>query len=330
MRWLIALIFLPAITMADSKAVQVADIVDSHILPGFAAFEDKAAALSAAAATSCAPEDAALRAAYHAAYDAWVGVAHLQIGPMETTDLGFAVQFWPDPKGKTPKALRRLIAAEDASVDSAEGYAENSVAARGVLAMERMLFDEGYREPTAYACRLTRAIARDLALSAAALRAGWTADHAAKMRSAANEIYPTHDDALRKLYTTLMSALEFNAEARIARPLGTLQRPRPKRAEARRSGRSLRTLALSNAALADLADRIAAAGTAESRAAIAAQFADLAIRTEELDQPTFDGPGPWFDIDLLRQEILNTRNLIDEQLGKEIGLFVGFNARDGD
>lgn len=321
-----------------ASAADLGSIVDQHILPAFSTLDTTAKSLDGAAQAECAPGDAALRAAYHDAYDAWMAASHLQIGPLETGELGFALSFWPDPRGKTAKTLRRFVLQEDAIVETPAEYATVSVAARGFPALERMLYDDALQSvgTEAYRCKLTRAIAADIAATSGKILAAWGDEHGALMRSAGasgNAIYPKAEDAERKLYTALMTALEFNAEARVARPLGTVDRPRPRRAEAWRSGRALKNLRLSTLALKDLAARLAPDGRTDVAEPVDAAFEKTMGRIDGLGMPDFDAGGDnqrWLEIDLLRLEIVKTRNSADEFLGKALGVFVGFNARDGD
>ncbi|HBU13593.1 MAG TPA: signal peptidase, partial [Gemmobacter sp.] len=99
---LLALLAVPA--QAD-----VAEVVAEHALPGLAKFTATTAAL--AAEQSCDP--ARLRPLYHQAFDAWAGVAHLRLGPVEEQGRVLAIAFWPDPKGLGAKAQAALLKAAD-------------------------------------------------------------------------------------------------------------------------------------------------------------------------------------------------------------------------
>lgn len=104
------LTFFVALFVASTAHAQVPSsgpIVQGHVLPGYRALSTTAADLEQAAAADCSPESPELRAAYGAAFDAWVGVSHLRFGPSEVDDRAFALAFWPDPRGSTPKALGR-------------------------------------------------------------------------------------------------------------------------------------------------------------------------------------------------------------------------------
>ena len=97
--------------LADTSPT--ARIVETHIMPRFTELAARSAALAAAADTDCTADAPELRASYGAAFDAWVGASHLRFGPSETDGRAFALAFWPDPRGTTPRALQALIADQD-------------------------------------------------------------------------------------------------------------------------------------------------------------------------------------------------------------------------
>lgn len=178
-------ILLSSPVLAQDQAKVINDVVQNHVMPRYAALDEAAAKLDAAAQSDCRPESDDLRAAYNKAFDTWIGVSHLRFGPSETDDRAYALAFWPDPRGDTPSALRGLIDAEDPVVGSQEGYAEVSIAARGFYPIEFLLYDEEFTTlaPESYRCALVQAIARDIATNAAAIHADWTRDYATLLQS---------------------------------------------------------------------------------------------------------------------------------------------------
>jgi len=322
----VALILAAPLARAD-----VATVIDDHILPGHARFAEATAALEAAAGADCTPPS--VQPAYNDAFDAWLGIAHLRLGPIESRGYALAIAFWPDARGMVPKTLARLIASEDPVVAEPDAFAEVSVAARGFFALERMLYDpdfSGYG-PQSYSCDLTRAIAADLARMAADLDADWRDTFAETLRSAGapgNEVFLTDLEGVQALFTALTTGLEFNAETRIARPLGSFERPRPERAEARRSGRSLRNVVVSLDALRELAETLA--GEAPATEAAFASARDIAA---ELDDPVFAGvadPTGRLRVEILQQRIQLVRDAARAEIGPALGVAAGFNSMDGD
>lgn len=315
---------------AASAAPDLTAVVEDHILPGYAGLVHEAGALRAAADGNCSPEDPGLQAAYHKAFDAWISVSHLRFGPSELDDRAFALAFWPDPRGSTPKALAALIAEADPAVSNPEDFAAVSIAARGFYALEFLLFDPQFTAPNSSGihCALVRAIATDIATNAAAIYDDWTGDYGDLLAEAENDTYRTPTEAARQVFTSLLAGLEFTAQTRLGRPMGSFDRPRPNRAEARRSGRSLRHVVRSLEATRDLA-RLLAPGNAEVEQAFAAALK----RAADLDDPVFAGVGTpqgRLKVEVLQQSIDIIRAILAEDVGPSLGVSAGFNALDGD
>ncbi|MEM1275039.1 MAG: imelysin family protein [Pseudomonadota bacterium] len=331
--------FALVVSLAAPVAADPARLVDQalsrHVLPGFAILTQKANELAAAAETDCKPEAASLREAYGNAFDAWLGVSHLRFGPTEVDSRGFALAFWPDPRSKASKALRQLILAEDPIVTSPDDFTTLSVAARGFYALERMLYDPGVQSlgTEGYRCQLTIAIARDIALTSALIEAEWIESYAPLMRAAGpgNATYATPREAVKELFKSASSGLQFTSELRLGRPLGTFDRPRPKRAEARLSERSLTNAVLSveaNGALADILSQDYPQidiMLAEAVELIRAQAGDL--------DPVFamvSAPSDRIKVEIFQQSINEMRVILGGELGPALGVSQGFNALDGD
>lgn len=320
-----------ALCLAAPAHAGLVSAIDVHILPGSARFAEAAVALDEAAEVDCTAP--ALRPAYHLVFDAWLGVAHLRFGPVETDGRALAIEFWPDPRGIAARSLDSLVAAQDPVVQDPEDFATVSVAARGLMALDRLLFDAERSEypPDSYSCRLTRAVAHDLADMAIAIRDDWTDSHARLLKTAGdsgNAIYLSPQEARRALLTALLSGLEFNADQRLGRPLGSFERPQPRQAEAYRSERPLRNVILSLEALRDLADELAD-GPPRSLNAIDAALTEA----RRLDDPRLAGvtePQPRIRIESLQSRIRAARAAAAEEIGAALGVAAGFNAADGD
>lgn len=322
--------FLVAAGLAQPALADVDAAIDRHILPALDAFAVAAASLEDAAAGDCRPE--AVTPAFHGAFDAWMAVADLRIGPSETGALSIA--FWPDARGSTRRTLSQMIAGEDPVVFDPAGYAEVSIAARGLFALEMLLFDpafSGYARGS-YACALGQAISADLARQAKALEAAWREDFAATLRSAGeagNAAYLDESEALRALYTQLLSGLDFTADQRLGRPMGDLGNPRPARAEARRSGRSLRNVLLSVDAAQALAHALADGAPPRTDAA-ADRIRDLARRISDPAFGDLDDPEARLRVEILQQAVRALRAALEAELGAPFGIAPGFNSQDGD
>jgi len=335
----LALIAAAALFLAQPAAADVRAVVEEQALPGFARLAAAAAGLAAAAAGGTESAEpgaadcggAAVRDAFHATFDAWMGVSHLRLGPSETAALSIA--FWPDERGATQRVLAGLLA-EAEPLPTPAGYAEVSAAGRGLFALEALLYDDALaaRAAPGRRCALLALVADDLARQTAALAADWRDGFAPILLSAGeagNAVFLTGDEALGALYTQLTAGLEFTRDQRIGRPLGSFDRPRPQRAEAWRSGRSLRNVALSLAALHALADLLADEPIPATDAAFAAAR-DAADRVGDPAFRSVGDPAVRFRLEVLRQRIATAAARAAEDLGGTMGISPGFNALDGD
>ena len=143
-----------------------------------------------------------------------------------------------------------------------------------------------------------------------------------------NTSFLTRAEAQQALYTQIVTGLEYTADTRLGRPMGSFDKPRPERAEALAAGRSLRNVIASLRGMRDLTLALHSE-TPRSRAAFDRAL-DLA---EQLDDPVLAGtadPQKRIHIEVLQQAIKATREAVEAEIGGALGLSVGFNAKDGD
>lgn len=335
-------LFIPLVFIAASPAfaadypAMTKRAVEAHIIPGYEALAREAAALEAAA-PACEREKTI--AAWHAVFDAWMGVSHLFIGPAEANGRALSIAFWPDDKGFTPRALRKFISAENPVVDDPAKFADASIAVKGLFALEFLLYDEELSAlgSDEYRCRFESAIARDLSRVSAEILAKWRGDEAPLMESAGaaeNPVYLNEEEPAQLFYKAFISGLKTNIEQRLDRPLGSFDRPRPRLAEAWRSGRSKRNAVLSLMALEDLY-RTAFEGEIDplTQASVNASFEyalDVMSETPDpLDQAVSE-PGTRFRVEAARSGVYALYEHSEASLGAALGLAAGFNAGDGD
>jgi hypothetical protein len=324
---------LMAFALAAPARADVETAVTAQILPGFAQFAEAADRLDQAARADCRP--AAVLPAYQAAFDAWMAVADLRIGPSEAGAL--SVAFWPDDRGFTPRALSGLIAEEDAIGRDPAAYADVSIAARGFLALEMLLLDaefSGYGRGD-YTCVLVQTVAADLAQQARALAAGWDAFAPTLLipGAAGNTSYLTEDEALRAIYTQLLASLDWTVDNRLGRPMGTFDRPRPRMAEGWRSGRPLRNVLQAAEAAHALADALAQGLVPAGLPRTDAAFARIQAVAERIADPAFqdvETPQARLHVEILQQAVRALKDAIEAEIGDALGIAAGFNAQDGD
>ena len=318
---------LPALALmlllSGPAAADTAAVVADHARPGYAAFDDAVARL--ADVESCDPE--ALRPAFQAAYDAWMAVEHLHLGPSEEDGRALSILFWPDPKGLGAKAQTALLKADPASL-SLDGMAQQSVAARGLSGLERLLFPT--KPLAADACPLIQVTIDDLARQAAVLSADWGpfGDTLLSAGQAGNTRFLKPEEATQALFTQLATGLEFIADRRIGRPLATFDKPRPDLAEGQASGRALANITLSLKGLRGLAVSL----SPDSARTLAA-FDHAINLSETLNDPLLDhitDPQAWLKLEILQQAVRATRDAAITEIGPALGVELGFNSQDGD
>jgi hypothetical protein len=330
---LAVLLILPTVARAQDHLPTIQAVVEEHILPRVADLAATTEVLEEIAGADCSPTSPTLRAAFGEAFDAWIRVSHLRFGPAETDNRAFELAFWPDPRGATQRTLSGWISDQDPFVENPDAFASASVAGRGFYALEMVLYDPqlSAADPD-YLCALITAQTRDIARLAGEIEDDWTGGYAALMLEPGNDIYRSDTEALQELYKALGTGLQFTSDTRLGLPLGTFDRPRPKLAEARRSGRSLRHVVLSLTSLRQLAGLLAV-DTPNAGAALDDAFATALERAESLDDPDFAGvaePQSRLRAEILQQDIDRIRVTGAAALGPALSVAQGFNALDGD
>ena len=323
---------LPALVAAQTTT---ADIVNHHVLPRFAALAAAGQVLADTAAEDCTAASDPLRVAYGTAFDAWIAVSHMRFGPSETDDRAFALAFWPDSRGATPKSLGILIRDQDPIAESAEAYRDMSIAARGFYAMEFLLYDDTISTAgdAGYRCQLVQTVAADIANLTQDISNDWVDTYAALLTNpSSNGLYRSDLEAMQELFKALTTGLQLTSEARLGRPLGTFDQPRPRRAEAWRSGRSARHVAIALDSLADLGARLAQ-DNPTLQMELNAAFDRAIAQVDTLDDPAFAGvadPVSRIKVEAIRSRVEEIRQIASDDLGTSLGVASGFNALDGD
>lgn len=331
----LAIMCTPVVGLAETPTALTSDIVAAHILPRFDALVESTKVLSNAAAEDCNPTSGNLRAAYGTAFDAWVSASHLRFGPTETDDRAFALAFWPDSRGATPSALSTFLSEQDPIAGTVEDYAQVSIAARGFYAMEFLLYDDRLMatgDPS-YHCQLLQTISADIAQTSQSILDDWQTTYATAMQNPSPDgVYRTDEEVLQELFKSLSTGLQFTSESRLGRPLGTFDRPRPTRAEVRRSDRSSHHVMLSLQSLQDLATRLAN-DDSDLSTKLNAGFALPLLQLSDLKDPTFASvaaPQTRIKVEVIQQSVEAIRTLVRDELGPTLGVAAGFNSLDGD
>ncbi|MEM7241336.1 MAG: imelysin family protein [Pseudomonadota bacterium] len=330
MRILFISFFLMFTTPISAQEKMLDNVIENHILPRYQQLAESAEVLNEQAHETCDPSDQNLKDAYHLAFDAWVLVSHLRFGPSEQENRAFALAFWPDSRGKTPKALFGFLnGADPAALENLEVFQTVSVAARGFYALEYMIFDQALSEAGEKHCALMRLITSDIEALSSDILTDWQNGYADVLRLVSkNDAYRSRSESIQQLYTSLVTGLKFTSDQRLARPLGTFDRARPKRAEARRSERSLRHVKLSLAATQELALLLS-----KDDPRIDQSFALALKDADNIDDPAFakiEDPQMRFRVEALKSKVDATLLLLDQTLAPKLGVKAGFTSLDGD
>jgi predicted lipoprotein len=111
--------------------------------------------------------------------------------------------------------------------------------------------------------------------------------------------------------------------------MGTFERPRPKQAEAWRSGRSLRNVVLAVEADQRLAHELVDVGLPQTDAAVDSVLS----AAEHIVDPAFqdvEDPQARLRVEVLQQAVRATLGAIEIEIGTALDLAPGFNSQDGD
>ncbi|MEX0759972.1 MAG: imelysin family protein [Tistlia sp.] len=343
-------------------------LVAGHVVPRYQALADALGGLDEAAQGYCdAPAPARLaplRTAHDGALDAWMGVQHLQFGPVELFMRSYRLYFWPQGRGKVGQAIEALLAAADPAALEAERFRNASTAIQGLPAAEVLLFGLGSETlPSDYRCALLVRLTGNMRAMAEEILAEWRGGEIDFARTVAepgpdNPYFATAQEASLAFFQSLYTGLEMLSDVRLKPVLGaSAETARPQMVEVPRPGRSLRNIVLGLEALQGLYGGEGAgqgAGVGQGGAGSAPGLGALAVASgadPELDpllRKAFrltlenargiEGPLAEAVVDAARRPALEKlqtqltalRQILRGRLSAATGLTVGFNAMDGD
>ncbi|UWP92714.1 imelysin family protein [Aliiroseovarius crassostreae] len=304
----------------------------------FGTFQTHATRLAEEAEGFCAGRrtEEEVTSAFRATWLAWAPLDPYQFGPMETLGAALRVNFFPDKKGFVGRALtqlRRLSAEEQANPAVIARY---SVAAQGLPAIERLLFDAPRDAPAQ--CPVLIGITGQLSATSNALYDQWFGQPgwADLVRSAGpdNPTYLSDQEFSRQMFTALEFSILRMRDHRLKRPLGSYQRAFPKRAEAWRAGLSTRIIAAQLHGMeAVILNGFGPALPEQIRAELARRLSDLAQRLEKIDQPlqnAVEDPLLRVRIEGVISRFQTLQIYLENTVGPALGLQAGFSAGDGD
>jgi hypothetical protein len=246
---------------AAQAARAVLAVVDRHIIPSYRALAQAAdaqeKAWTAFAANRAAGDVQSLRAAYNVACDAWARTQLIKTGPLSLFLRYERFAYWPEARNVTQRMLDALIASNDPKELAPETLVRDNVAAQGLTALERLLYDgdasvqslQAAGRPGEWRTQIGQGIARNLSSIAKDVVADWTAADGVRAAIVANKgwkmIFADMQEAASLLLTELVTAFRIMHDVKLLPVMGASPDvARPRVAEAWRSGRSQRNLKL--------------------------------------------------------------------------------------
>ena len=348
---LIVALFLPGTGQAEplpdaDYAALARAVIDQVAIPAYAeharATERLAPAIDRHCMGTAPADDDAIQAAFGEAMDAWQRAWPFTFGPVMHGAGRARIAFWPDRRGSSARQMRTVLRTRDEALLDAKALAGKSVAIKDLQALERLLFEV---PRDAYTCGLARAIARHQSEIAAEILDAWTREggfrHTALSAGGDNDRYADDAEVARDLMRSLTESVDVVITQKLEPPLGeSMEKARPKRAESRRSGRSLRNVVMNLESMRAMvetpggfADLVAAHGAGALAGDLRSGFADAVSRAASVHRPLKDAVSDPDEraklLDLLRS-LHALRALVTGPLSRAAGILVGFNAQDGD
>ncbi len=270
--------------------------------------------------------------AFETAWLAWAPLDSYQFGPMEQTSGALRANFWPDKKNFVGRSLKRILAKPADQQRDPTVIAAGSAAGQGFPAIERLMFSDLPE------CPAIVGISGHLHQLSNELYDGWFAkDGWADLARAAgpdNPIYASDKEFTKRIYTALDFGVIRIADARLGRPLGTFKRSFPKRAEAWRSGLTMKIIHAQLDGIAQMIEFGFAGDVREpDRAWMLKVIEQAHKKARSIGQPIFEAvkePSSRIRVEALKTKMLYIQEQLAQDIGPNLGVETGFSAADGD
>ena len=334
---------------AAQAARAVLAAVDRFIIPSYRVLAEAAdaqeKAWTAFAANRTAGNFNSLKTAYNTTADAWARAQLVKTGPLSLFLRYERFAYWPEARNVTQRMLDQLLKSNDPKELSPETLQRDSVAAQGLTALERLLYEDNSEQllkapgqAGEWRTQVGSGIARNMSSIADDVIAEWTAPDGVRAAIAANKpwktIFADTPEAASLLLTDLVSAFRLIHDVKILPVMGaSVDVARPRVAEAWRSGRSQRNLKLnleSAQALTAIWDEsIPAARRAKIEQLYAAAIKATDAVPADLGDAAAD-PMRRPSVEAARAAIKAVQVEIAAVLPADLGITLGFNSLDGD
>lgn len=310
-------------------------LVERFIVPHYQALALTADAQEKAWSEFCAKPDVIgfsdLQRAYLSTADSWSQIEFLHYGPIGEEFRAERLSYWPERKNATAKGLAVLLEKDGVADLAPETFVKYSVAAQGLPALERLLFDEKAQHEMLMGarrerrCAVGQAIAWNIVMIAHEVRLGWTNDVVEAIARP-----DTAKEATSRIATDFLAFFAYMRDSKLRQVLGKdVAEARPQLAESWRSKRSKRALQLNLEAAEDVSKIIMQGREGDTPATIAtaASFAEglpdeFAAAVSDIKQRQ--------QFYLVLDALAAARDKAHDEIPAVLGITVGFNSRDGD
>jgi predicted lipoprotein len=289
---------------------------------------------------------AKLRAAYNDACDAWANAQIVKTGPINLFLRSDRFAYWPEARNVTQRTLDALLKSNDPKDLTPDTFAHDSVAAQGLTALERLLYDgadpaallKAPGKDGAWRASVGQGIAHNLSVIAADVLRDWTAPNGVRAAIAANKgwnnLFADAPEAARLLLTDLVGAYRLMHDVKMLPVLGaSADAAKPKSAEAWRSARPARdlkgNLSAAGAMAKPFSDAIPAARRTKMDSLYAAAVKAVDALPADMGEAAAD-PKRRRQVDNARAAIKAVQTEVAAVLPAELGITLGFNSLDGD
>lgn len=335
------LFLLPAFVMlvmagpARAGTDTLSQLIERFIIPHYQALALTADAQEKAWSEFCAKPDPmgfkGLQRAYLATADSWSQIEFLRYGPIGDEFRAERLSYWPERKNATAKGLAQLLAKEGVADLAPKMFFKYSVAAQGLPALERLLFDQDAQGQMLSGagrerrCAVGQAIAWNIVTIAHDVRLGWTND---VVESIANP--DTAREATSRIATDFLATFAYMRDSKLRTVLGkTPAEARPQLAEGWRSKRSKRALELNLETALDVAKIIMQGQEGNTPLTISTALSFAEALPEDFGAAVADIKQRQ-QFYLVLDALAAARDKAHDEIPAVLGVTVGFNSQDGD
>ncbi len=333
----LCLVALPARAEPDYVAINTA-IAEEVMIPAYARLAEATQAHAEDWRKACAGEGVGrdtLKTSYHTVADAWAESFHWNFGPVTLLLRRDRFYHWPERRNAVLKSLNKLFADETPEKLELQNFAHISVAAQGLPAMERMLFEHTDTLDKSWNCKVAQTIAANMEEMAGGIVKEWRDDVLPVMKR--GEEHPIYfsgpKETLNKTFTDLLTGYAIIKDQKILPVMGSsAQKAKPALVEARRSNRfarnlkhNLQTLFATDAIMARYLPEAEARDLAQKREAVMAQ----ALVLPDFGEAVYDQQGR-AQYKAFVDALSSLRTDMFSAYTKHLGVVVGFNSLDGD